>query len=78
MNSRDWPMKSPSSSSALSAPIAASLASVPRMIETAGKVRFRKTVGSGIIKLVWKSSPPSGFEFRSGKTSPFVGSVSGV
>jgi hypothetical protein len=34
-------------------------------------------VGSGMIRLVWNSSPPNGGELRSGNTNPFVGSVRG-
>jgi len=48
-----------------------------RTIETTGNFRLRKIVGSGMIRLVWKSSPPNGGELRSGNTSPFVGSVTG-
>ena len=49
--------------------------SVGRMIETAGNLRLRKTVGSGMIRLVWMSSPPNGGALRSGNTNPLVGSV---
>ena len=47
------------------------------MIEHFGNLRFRNTVGSGMIRLVWNSSPPNGGALRSGNTSPLVGSVSG-
>ena len=57
-----------------SAVIAAAAVSVGRMIETIGNLRSRKIVGSGMIRLVWVSSPSA---FRSGKVSPVVGSVSG-
>src|SRR6516162_2868206 len=61
-------MKSPLAVSAFKAPIAAPTVSVGRMIEHAGKVRLRKGHGSGIIRLVWKFSPPNGVELRSGNT----------
>src|SRR6202521_3897254 len=61
----DWPMKSPSAVRAFSAPMAAPLVWVERMIEHAGSFRLRNAVGSGMIRLVWKSSPPNGGEFRS-------------
>ena len=41
-----------------------------------GRAVLRKTVGSGMIRLVCVFSPPE--VLRSGKTSPFVGSVTGV
>src|ERR1017187_10073094 len=70
-------MKSPSAVRALSAPMAAPLVAVGRMIEHGGSFRLRKAVGSGMIRLVWKSSPPSGGEFRSGKVActPVTGST---
>src|SRR5258706_12625059 len=74
-NSFDWPMNSPSSVKALTAPMAAPFVSVGRMIEQTGNMRLRKMVGSGMIRLVWKSSPPKGGELRSGNTNPLVGSV---
>src|SRR5579885_3513109 len=74
-NSFDWPMKRPSSVRALTAPIAAPVVLVGRTMETGGNLRLRKMVGSGMIRLVWKSSPPKGGLLRSGKTSPLVGSV---
>src|SRR5215216_2271498 len=69
-------MNSPSSVKALSAPMAAPFVLVGRMIETAGKLRLRKMVGSGMTRLVWKSSLGV-LELRSGNVKPFVGSVSG-
>src|SRR5256885_6293333 len=67
-------MNSPSAVKALSAAIAAPRVSVGRMIEQIGNRRRRKIVGSGMIRLVWVSSPSA---LRSGKTKPFVGSVRG-
>ena len=58
-------------------PIAIPFVPVGRTIETTGNLRERKFVGSGMIRLVWKFCPPKGFLLRLGKTSPFVGSVSG-
>ena len=58
-------MNSPLAVKALTAPIAAPWVSVGRMIEQTGNFRLRKTVGSGMIRLVWKSSPPNGGELRS-------------
>src|SRR5215470_12681660 len=60
----------------LAAPCAAPVVSVGRMIETTGNLRSRKTVGSGMIRLVEKSSPPKGGLLRSGKLKPVV--VSGL
>src|SRR6266571_180872 len=76
-NSFGWPMNSPSAVKAFAAPIAAPCVSVGRMIETGGNLRLRKMVGSGMIRLVWKSCPPNGGALRSGNTNPFVGSVKG-
>src|SRR5207244_4896262 len=76
-NACDWPLNRPSAVNALSAPIAAPVVSVGLTIEQTGNVRFRKGHGSGMIRLVWKSSPPNGGELRSGKVNPFVGSVTG-
>ena len=59
-------MNSPSSVKALTAPIAAPFVSVGRMIEQTGNMRLRKMVGSGMIRLVWKSSPPKGEALRFG------------
>ncbi len=53
------------------------MVSVGRTIDTAGNVRpSQLAVGSGMIRLVWKSSPPNGRLLRSGNTSPLVGSRS--
>src|SRR5205823_8650959 len=68
-NSRDWPMKSPSAVKALAAPIAAPFVSVGRMIETTGNFLLRKMVGSGMIRLVWKSSLPKGRALKIGRAS---------
>src|SRR6266404_2810085 len=75
-NALDWPVKSPLAVRKRTAPIAAPCVSVVRTIEQTGKLRLRKTVGSGMIRLAWRSSFPAngGFE-RSGNTSPLVGSV---
>src|SRR5437762_6810277 len=54
-NSAGWPMKSPLAVSALRAPIAAPSVWVGRMIEQTGNLRSRKMVGSGMIRLVWRS-----------------------
>ena len=49
------------------------------MIDTGGNFRLRKGHGSGMIRLVWKSSPPNGTALRFGKTScGLFGSVSGA
>ena len=70
-------MNNPSAVQALTVATAPPLppGSVGRMIETGGNLRLRKTVGSGMIRLVWKSSPPKGAALRSGNTNPLVGSV---
>jgi len=69
-NSLDWPMKSPSLVKPLTAAIAPpSWSEVGRMIETAGNFRLRNGHGSGMIRLVWKSSPPSGATLRFGNTN---------
>jgi hypothetical protein len=73
-NSADCPMKSPSLVKALTVPMAAPSVSVGRMIETIGNLRLRKIVGSGMIRLVWVSSPSA---LRSGNVSPVMGSVKG-
>src|SRR5207253_9700840 len=75
-NAGGWPRNSPSAVRILTVAMAAPTVAVGRMIDTAGNVRLRKAVGSGMIRLVWKSSPPKGAALRSGKTSPLVGSVS--
>src|SRR5262249_56459312 len=48
-----------------------------RMIEHTGRLGSRNGHGSGMIRLVWKSSPPNGGLLRSGKVSPVLGSVRG-
>src|ERR1700746_2892034 len=59
------------------APIAAPSVLVGRMIETIGRLLSRNGHGSGMIRLVWKSSPPNGGEFRSGNVTdtPVTGST---
>src|SRR5258708_4276398 len=76
-NSFDWPMKSPSDVKAFSAAMAAPLVWVGRMIEHGGSFRLMNAVGSGMIRLVWKSSPPNGEAFRLGKgtCTPVTGST---
>ena len=76
-NACDWPLKSPVAVGKEVAPVAAPFVSVGRMIEQTRNFRSRNMVGSGMIRLVWKSSPPNGGLFRSGNTNPLVGSVSG-
>ncbi len=71
-NCGDWPMKSPMAVKNLSAPMAAPFVWVGRMIEHTGNFRLRNGHGSGMIRLVLKSSPPKGGELRSGNTNPFV------
>jgi len=68
-------MKSPMSVKNLTTPMATPFVSVGRMIETVGSARLRNGHGSGMIRLVVKSSPPNDAEFRSGKVNPLVGSV---
>src|SRR5216684_4057927 len=75
-NPFDWPMKSPLAVRNLAAPIAAPFVRVGRTIEHVGNCRLRNTVGSGMIRLVWKSSPPKGAALRFGNTS--VGSLGSV
>jgi len=77
-NSGGWPMNSPPAVQALTVATAPPLppGSVGRIIETTGNLRLRKTVGSGMIRLVWKSSPPKGEALRFGNTNPLMGSVS--
>src|SRR5712664_4009557 len=57
----------------LRAPMAAPFVPVGRIMEHAGSFLLRNTVGSGMIRLVWKSSPPKGGALRLGNTS--VGSL---
>jgi len=69
-------MNSPSAVRPLTAPIAAPSVSLGRMIEHTGNFRLRKGHGSGMIRLVWKPSPPNGGLLRLGKTKlGFMGSV---
>src|SRR4030095_6945079 len=75
--SGDCPMNRPMSVKNLSAPIAAPLVSVGRITEQLGSFRLRNGQGSGMIKLVVKSSPPNGGALRSGKGNPLVEAVSG-
>jgi len=70
-------MNNPMAVKNLTAPIATPLVSVGRIIEQGGRLRLKNGQGSGMIKLVWKASPPKGGELRSGNISPFVESVSG-
>src|SRR2546430_1864985 len=68
-NSLDWPMNSPSAVKPLTvatAPKIEGSVETGRMIETAGNFRLRNGHGSGMIKLVWKSSPPKGDTLRFG------------
>src|SRR5262249_52418905 len=78
-NACDWPMKRPLAirpSTATVAPKTAEEVETGRMTEHLGSFRLRKGQGSGMIRLLRKSSPTLGW-VRSGKVSPFVGSVSG-
>src|SRR6266487_2629925 len=61
----------------VSAPLATPSVSVGRMIEHTGRLRLMNGHGSGMIRLVWKSSPPNGGEFRSGNVAdtPVTGST---
>src|SRR5438445_8462129 len=70
-------MKSPMSVKNLTTPMAIPFVSVGRMIEHTGSAGLRNGHGSGMIRLVWKSSPPNGGEFRSGKVTdtPVTGST---
>src|SRR5205807_297048 len=76
-NSGDWPMKSPMAVRKFTTPVAIPFVWVGRMIETTGSFRLRNGHGSGMIRLVRKSSPPNGGEFRSGKVTdtPVTGST---
>ena|SRR5205085_7307034 len=76
-NAGDSPMKSPMFVRNCNAPIATPCVLVGRMIETIGRLRSRNGHGSGMIRFVWKSSPPNGGEFRSGKVTdtPVTGSM---
>src|SRR4029077_6657394 len=56
-----WPMNSPSAVKAFIVATAPPVSTeVGRMTETAGNFRLRNGHGSGIIRLVWKSSRPNG------------------
>src|SRR5438105_9240535 len=57
--------------------IAIPFVSVGRITEHTGSFRLRNGQGSGMIRLVWKSSPPKGGEFRSGKVTDtaVIGSI---
>ena len=68
-NAGDWPMKSPMLVRNVRAPMAAPSVFVGRMIETIGRLVSRNGHGSGMIRFVWKSSPPNGGEFRSGNVT---------
>src|SRR5215470_10257553 len=71
-------MNRPMSVRNLAAPVATPFVPVGRTIEHTGKFELRNTVGSGMIRLVWKSSPPNGGELRSGNTNVVsLGSVKG-
>src|SRR6266571_4749214 len=76
-NAGDWPMKRPMFVRNCSAPMATPSVLVGRMIETIGRLLSRNGHGSGMIRFVWKSSPPNGGEFRSGKVTdtPVTGST---
>src|SRR5262249_20174053 len=74
----DWPMKSPMSVKSLTTPIATPAVWVGRIMEHTGRLRSRNGQGSGMIKLVWKVSPPNGAELRSGNVRPLVGSLRGA
>src|SRR6516162_1499513 len=71
-------MKSPIAVKNFTTPMATPFVSVGRMIEHTGRLRLRKGQGSGMMRFVWKVSPPKGEELRSGNVKPFVGSVSGA
>src|ERR1035437_8151533 len=75
-NPDDCPMKSPIAVRKLTTPMAMPFVSVGRMMEHGGSLRLRKGQGSGMIRLVWKSSPPNGEEFKSGNVTeaPVTGS----
>src|ERR1700730_3851173 len=68
-NAEGWPMNSPSAVKAWTAATAPEMLvkiETGRMIDTFGKFPLRNEQGSGMIKLVLKSSPPKGGELRSG------------
>jgi hypothetical protein len=69
----DWPLNSPLFArpvTAATAPKIAGSVDTGRMIEHVGNLRSRKAQGSGMIRLVWKVSPPKGGLLRSGNFSP--------
>ena len=77
-NAGDCPIKSPIAIRKLSAPVAAPVVLVGRIMEHAGRLLLKNMVGSGMIRFVWKSSPPNGGALRSGNTSvESLGSVNG-
>ena len=73
-NAGDWPMKSPMSVRNLRAPMATPFVSVGRMIEQIGRLRSKNGHGSGMIKLLFRSSSSTP---RSGKVTdtPVTGST---
>src|ERR1700749_452983 len=73
----DWPLKSPVSVRKVTTFMAMPFVAVGRMTEQGGSLRLRKGQGSGMMRLVWNSSPPKGGELRSGKVTetPVTGSV---
>src|ERR1700704_4487927 len=72
-------MKSPIEVRKLTTLIATPFVSVGRMIEQGGSLRLRNGQGSGMIRLVWKSSPPKGDALRLGNVRlPNVSGASGV
>src|SRR3954462_593362 len=71
-------MNSPIADRKATTPIAMPRVSVGRITEHLGRLTLRNGHGSGMIRLVLKSSPPNGVASRSGNVRPFVGSVSGA
>src|SRR6185312_2085583 len=69
-------MKSPMLVRKLTTLMAAPLVSVGRMTEHGGSLRLMNGQGSGMMRVVWKVSPPKGAEFRSGNVTdtPVTGS----
>src|SRR6266478_2295179 len=77
-NAGGCPMKSPMAVRNLRAAIAAPAVLVGRIMEHTGRLRLKNIVGSGMIRFVWKSSPPRGEALRSGNTSvESLGSING-
>src|ERR1017187_966777 len=62
-------MKRPICVKNLTTPMAIPFVSVGRITEHRGSLRLINGHGSGMIRLVWKRSPPNGGEFRSGKVT---------